>query len=213
MAKARPVPGIGEDDAFATVAARVVELRARELAEYAEGVLDTADIERVHDMRVATRRLRAALEVFEPCFPPKRYKATLREVKALADALGERRDRDVTLEALDRFSAGIGAADRPGVRNLAASLREEQAEANLKLAPSVSPDRIAALGERLTELVAAADALVDAPDGEPPPAPEPAFEAPSATAADPAPIPEPAVPATQAPAPTNGGDPDGGDRR
>ena len=34
-----------------------------------EDVLDVADIERVHDMRVATRRLRAALEVFEPCFP------------------------------------------------------------------------------------------------------------------------------------------------
>ena len=44
-----------------------------ELAEHAEGVLDTGDIERVHDMRVATRRLRAALEIFEPCFPAKPY--------------------------------------------------------------------------------------------------------------------------------------------
>ena len=33
------------------------------------GVLDVGDIERVHDMRVATRRLRAALEIFGPCFP------------------------------------------------------------------------------------------------------------------------------------------------
>ena len=51
-------------------------------------------------MRVATRRLRAAIEVFWPCFPPKQGKQILAEVKALADALGERRDRDVAIEAL-----------------------------------------------------------------------------------------------------------------
>ena len=38
----------------------------QELFEQAEGVLDTSDIERVHDMRVATRRLRAVLEIFAP---------------------------------------------------------------------------------------------------------------------------------------------------
>ena len=66
-------------------------------------MLDLDDIERVHDMRVATRRLRAALEVFEPCFPRKRYREALKRVKALADALGERRDRDVAIE----FLAGL----------------------------------------------------------------------------------------------------------
>ena len=79
-------------------------------------MLDIEDIERVHDMRVATRRLRAALEVFEPCFPRKRFKATLREVKALADALGERRDRDVTIAALGEYAEAISLADRPGVQ-------------------------------------------------------------------------------------------------
>ena len=49
-------------------------------------------------MRVATRRLRAAIEVFWPCFPPKQGKRILAEVKALADALGERRDRDVAID-------------------------------------------------------------------------------------------------------------------
>jgi CHAD domain-containing protein len=211
VAKPRPIPGIGEDDAFATVAARVVELRARELAEHAEGVLDIAEIERVHDMRVATRRLRAALEVFEPCFPRKRFKATLREVKALADALGARRDRDVTLEALDRFAAGIGAADRPGVRSLAARLREEQAEANLALAPNVSAERITILGERLAELVAAADARVEPPADQPPPPRPPSAE----PEAEPKPGPslELTVPAERTPLPANGGDPNGGDPR
>ena len=43
-------------------------MRADELFGHSEGVLDTSDIERVHDMRVASRRLRAVLEIFEPCF-------------------------------------------------------------------------------------------------------------------------------------------------
>ena len=69
-------------------------------------MLDVAEIERVHDMRVATRRLRAALEIFEPCFPPKEFRAALARVKQIADALGERRDRDVAIATLEEFAAG-----------------------------------------------------------------------------------------------------------
>lgn len=157
MAKARAIPGLREDDPYAAVAARVVATRADELVEHSAGVLDLAEIERVHDMRVATRRLRAALEVFEPCFPPKPFKRALREVKQLADALGERRDRDVTILALTDFSAAVGPAERPGVESLIERLREEQAAANLELEPYVAPERLAELEARLVALVAAAE--------------------------------------------------------
>jgi CHAD domain-containing protein len=154
VAKARPIPGLSEDDPYAVAAAKIVAVRSRELGDHASGVLDVSDIERVHDMRVATRRLRAALEVFEPCFPPKRFRAALREVKELADALGERRDRDVTIAALDEFAEAMGRADRAGIASLAERLRAEQAEANEALGPHVTEQRLAALSERLTELVA-----------------------------------------------------------
>ena len=166
MAKARAIPGLNEDDPYAAVAAKVVAIRASELAEHSAGVLDTKDIERLHDMRVATRRLRAALEVFEPCFPRKRFKAVLREVKDLADALGERRDRDVTIAALDDFCAEIGRADRRGVQSLITRVRDEQAEANLALTAYLSDDRLTGLAERFDELVAAAAARVAAPEPE-----------------------------------------------
>ncbi len=159
MAKAREIPGLTEEDSYATAAARIVAVRAEELADHAEGVLDTGDIERVHDMRVATRRLRAALEVFEPCFPRKRWRTALREVKQLADALGERRDRDVAIAALEGFNAEMQAPDRPGVDTLIARLRVEQDEANVALAPYIEPERLAALGGRLRELVAEARAV------------------------------------------------------
>src|SRR3954452_789776 len=100
MAKARDIPGLHATMPFAEAAAATVAVRAEELFEHADGVLDTSDIERVHDMRVATRRLRAVLEIYAPCFPKDRFRPLLKEVKALADALGARRDPDVLLDRL-----------------------------------------------------------------------------------------------------------------
>ena len=103
MAGARKVE-LDCEGSFSQAAASVVKVRSKEVFAHSEGVLDLDDVERVHDMRVATRRLRAALEVFEPCFPRKRQRKALKKVKALADALGERRDADVEIALLEGLS-------------------------------------------------------------------------------------------------------------
>jgi CHAD domain-containing protein len=153
VAKAREIPGLSAEDSYVAAAAKIVEVRAQELAEHAAGVLDVHDIERVHDMRVATRRLRAALEVFGPCFPRKRLRQDLREVKALADALGERRDRDVAIAMLEELSVRMAASDRAGIESLMGRLRDEQRTANAELAVFVDDERLQALHWRLRELV------------------------------------------------------------
>jgi len=107
-------------------------------------------------MRVATRRLRAVLEVFAPCFPAKRHRKALKRVKALADALGERRDRDVAIEFLAGFTGEAPEADRAALATLIERLRQEQREANVELAPFVSPKRLRKLRRRLGKLVKAA---------------------------------------------------------
>jgi CHAD domain-containing protein len=165
MAKAREIPGLTTDLPYGEVAARVLEVRGAELIEHSEGVLDMRDIERVHAMRVATRRLRAAIEIFRPCFPREQGKRTLREVKDLADALGERRDRDVAIDALEEFAAAIAAPDRPGIRSLADRFREEQAKANLDLAVFAGPERLEEILAGVHDLAAAARGAVAADDG------------------------------------------------
>src|SRR5438034_1873309 len=90
MAKARAIDGLVAEEPYAAAAAKIIAVRAREVADHSHDVLEVNDIERVHDMRVATRRLRAALEIFEPCFPAEPLNEAPREVKAIADALGER---------------------------------------------------------------------------------------------------------------------------
>ncbi len=173
MAKAREIPGLSCEQPYGDGAALIVDVRTAELAEHSVGVLDTSDIERLHNMRVATRRLRAALEVFEPCFPRKPFRAALREVKALANALGERRDRDVAIASLRSFEATIAAPDRPGVSSLIDHLTTEQREANEVLAEHVSGGRFEALLIDLRELVAKAYAPSRAPASAPPEAREP----------------------------------------
>jgi CHAD domain-containing protein len=156
VAKAQPIPDLSADVPYAEAAARIVSVRGAELADQAQGVLDTGDIERVHDMRVATRRLRAALEIFEPCFPAKPYDQALGEVKRIADALGERRDRDVAIAALHHFNDQMAAPDRRGVASLIGKLRDEQERANEELAPLVAEENLKALRESMSELVGGA---------------------------------------------------------
>jgi CHAD domain-containing protein len=156
VAKAQAIPGLSAEDSYGEAAARVISIRAAELTEHARGVLDTGDIERVHDMRVATRRLRAALEVFEPCFPGKPHRQALREVKRLADGLGERRDRDIAIAALSGFNDQMHVPDRKGVASLINALRDEQAQANLDLAPLVEQSSLSDLSRSLEELVESA---------------------------------------------------------
>jgi CHAD domain-containing protein len=140
---------------FGLAAVRVVEARAEEVFEQSSGVLDLDDVERVHDMRVATRRLRAALEIFEPCFPRKRWRKALKRVKRLADALGERRDLDVEVELLESFADEVAERDRGALTAMVEELRAQQGQANERLAEFVRPKRLKKLRRRLDRLVKA----------------------------------------------------------
>lgn len=177
MAKAREIPGLDGSMPYAEAAARTVAVRAREVEEHSEGVLDMADIERVHAMRVATRRLRAVLEIYEPCFPPEELKPVLREVKALADALGERRDPDVELLALEQFAASVGPDERAGVEVFIERTRAQQLAANAALAEALEEAWRSDLRARLERLPGLAREHLRAPGSE---APQPQPQAPPA---------------------------------
>jgi CHAD domain len=232
MAKAKDIPGLDAAISYREAAALTVAVRAQELFDQAEGVLDTSDIERVHDMRVASRRLRAVLEIYEPCFPRKLLRSVLADVKALADALGERRDPDVQLAQLEEFAAAVKAADRPGVELFAERVRAQQGAGNEALRAALAQVEERDLRGRLAALAAAAAPsapasagegdsvnggtpadVASAPDAATAPreeapatavaAPHEAAPAPGAAAPAPAPTPGVAAPAP-APTPPNG---------
>ena len=66
------------------------------------GVKEAQDIEYIHRMRVASRRLRAALPLFRTCFPDKQYMKWMKEITKITRALGDARDADVQIVFLTK---------------------------------------------------------------------------------------------------------------
>lgn len=156
MARPAPVDGLRPGMPWRDAAAMIVATRARDVFMYAGRVHDTEDVEPVHDMRVATRRLRAALEAFGPAFPRKPFEQVLREVEQLADALGARRDPDVALAPIGALQAALPRADQAGLRSFEASLRTRQREGNDELAAVLARVGETRLERRLARLAKAA---------------------------------------------------------
>jgi CHAD domain-containing protein len=82
--------------------------RIRELVKHEAGTRAGEDIEALHDMRVASRRLREALEIFQFCFPQKIYVRLYDRVRRVTRALGQARNADVAVD----FFAKLLAASR-----------------------------------------------------------------------------------------------------
>jgi CHAD domain-containing protein len=91
------------------------------------------DIEGVHDVRVASRRLRAAMDVAVGCFPDSWYRPLHAVAKDITGALGEVRDRDVLLEFLTRDREAAAPGERPGIDRLIRRVSGERDEARRRM--------------------------------------------------------------------------------
>jgi CHAD domain-containing protein len=91
------------------------------------------DIEGVHDVRVASRRLRAAMDVAAECFPPRWYAPLHRTAKEITGALGEVRDRDVMIDYLSQDRDAAPEAERPGIDRLIGRIERERTAARVAM--------------------------------------------------------------------------------
>ena len=103
--------------------------RWQELWKAMPAAIEGSTNEGVHDVRVASRRLRAAMDVAAPAFPKGWYKPLHRAAKEITGALGEVRDRDVILERLQEQRDVASPADWPGVDRLINRVDGERAVA------------------------------------------------------------------------------------
>lgn len=98
-----PALGLGPRTPLSEAARHLLVLRLGDVRRYEEAVRRHGEEEPVHDMRVATRRLRAALRTFG-------LRELGQQVKPLQDALGQVRDVHVQqgwLEATERELSGM----------------------------------------------------------------------------------------------------------
>jgi len=114
---------------FRSYGEAVVRERLRKMLSHAEAVRVGEDIEALHDMRVASRRTRAALTVFESAFVDPDFPAFEREVKSVTRALGLARDLDVMIETLAKLEGGLPPATRRGFERLLDDKRRDRTAA------------------------------------------------------------------------------------
>lgn len=95
--------GLQADDSMAEAGRKALLFHFAEMLSHEEGTRLGEDIEELHDMRVATRRMRAAFEIFGEAFDPKALKLHLKGLRATGRALGHVRDLDVFMEKAGHY--------------------------------------------------------------------------------------------------------------
>ncbi len=107
---------IAPDATYIEAAHTALRQQLEEMMLNLEGTRAGDDIEALHDMRVASRRLRAALSVFGAAFPPKPFAVTEKEVARVTDALGAVRDADVQIEFIQSVEESAPESEKVGLR-------------------------------------------------------------------------------------------------
>ncbi len=118
--------------AFAVLRRQFAVMRAHE-----PGTRLGEDPEELHDMRVATRRLRAAIKLFEDALPAE-ARAPRDELKWIAGAMGDVRDLDVQIEQLEEQEI---EGDREPLLKIVAALEKRRSEARVRLLETLDSDR------------------------------------------------------------------------
>jgi CHAD domain-containing protein len=116
VAKARPLTGLDPQAPTEENARIIVRERLADMYAYAPYVENPENIQELHDLRIAAKRVRYTLEVFAD-FLPATSKDFAQELADLQDELGELHDSEVMLALLRRLLQQTQAAPGSSYEN------------------------------------------------------------------------------------------------
>jgi CHAD domain-containing protein len=148
-----PPPALTRSSTMRELTVRILQRQWQALISQESGVREADDVDAVHDMRVATRRLRAALRLYDDVYPP-RGEEVRQQLAELADALGAERDLDLQLAELRTWQAEAPDADRHAFDGLIAALGPQRAEARRALVHVFEGDHFESLAANVQRLLA-----------------------------------------------------------
>ena len=114
------------EDADREYASQVVLKRCGQLLGEISALKRVIGEESIHDTRVASRRIRAALEAFRDLFPAPAWQACFDSAKSITRTLGRAREEEVTLALLRDLTNGGDLAE-----NLCREYLEERCRKNI----------------------------------------------------------------------------------
>ncbi len=145
--------GLEPMDTMAEAGRKILAFHFARMLKHEEGTRLGEDIEELHDMRVATRRMRAGFDVFGYAFAPKKIRPYLSGLRKTGRALGRVRDLDVFLEKAQLYLEGLPKQDRQGLDPLLKHWSKQRASARKKMLAYLHNDRFQRFKDDFGEFV------------------------------------------------------------
>lgn len=142
-----------------TAAEKILTSRVLDVFSREAGVREGSDPEAVHDIRVALRRLQAALRMFGACYPPKKLRRYRLRLRRLLRALGAVRDQDILIDSLSHNERNCPEAVKEALARLVAERRTVQQRERVKSLLLLDKLQRASFAENLLSFVKGARAF------------------------------------------------------
>ncbi len=120
------IESISPDETLESCAKQIIVRYFQQMMSYKAGAKDGTDIGFVHDMRVTSRRLRAAMDNFADCFQEKSFKKHYKRIKAITRTMGAVRDLDVLIARFQRELDTLSELEQVDIRQLIEHLQHER---------------------------------------------------------------------------------------
>jgi CHAD domain-containing protein len=151
-------PGLEADDAMAEAARKTFYFHFQRMLYHEPGTRLGEDIEELHDMRVATRRMRAAFRVFGDYLDTEQLKPVLKGLRRTGRVLGAVRDLDVFWEKTQHYLDTLPPAQQDSLAPLRQVWEAEREQARARMLVYLDSDRYARFKERFGEFLQTSDA-------------------------------------------------------
>jgi CHAD domain-containing protein len=141
-------PGLEADDTMAEAARKTFYFHFLQMAYHESGTRLGEDIEELHDMRVATRRMRAAFRVFGDYLDMGQMKRFLKDLQRTGRTLGAVRDLDVFWEKTQHYLDTLPPERQGELEPLRAVWEAEQKKSREKMIAYLDGARYAQFKEQ-----------------------------------------------------------------
>jgi CHAD domain-containing protein len=146
-------PGIKPDDPMSEAGRKTFRFQYLRMIHHEPGTRLGEDIEALHDMRVATRRMRAAFRVFGDYFDPKVISPHLKGLKRTGRALGAVRDLDVFRVKIQDYLNTLPTSQQSSLDGLLNALEEQREIARERMIAYLDSRKYSRFVERFGEFV------------------------------------------------------------
>ncbi len=164
-------PGIEAGDPMSEAGRKTFRFHLQRMLYHEPGTRLGEDIEALHDMRVATRRMRAAFRVFGDHYKPKEVAPYLKGLKRTGRALGAVRDLDVFREKIQAYQESLSEAQPDGLDGLLSVLEGRREGARQQMIDYLDGDKYRRFVEQFRQFVnteGLGNLPVTPPDGDDP---------------------------------------------